>query len=441
MQDTERLTLKTKIGYALGDFGGSIPFQSVTLFIVFYFTDVFGLSAAAAGLIFALAKLWNAVCDPAIGSFSDRIQTRWGQKRPFLLFGAIPFGISFFLLVAAPQIEAKFVYALITFLLFSTAYSIVSVPYGAITASISSSPEERSGLTAWRMAFAILAILFVGGVTRPLVDSFSTPQEGFRFVGLLYGIMAAVFTLITFGTTFERSSVSTPGHLKLAERLRIVKKNVPFLLLNAAIIVHLAAITVIATLVNYYFKYNLQSEALTPVAFVALFIAAALALPLWLKVEKKIGRKLTFNMGMALLSLMLIPLLLIKNPNPFFVIAVMIVAGAGMSTIYVFPWSMVPSTIDYSEWNTGQRHEGLFYGFFYFSFKAAAALGGLLAGLGLDLVGYSASAGATGTLSDNTLTGIRILLTALPIVLMLAGIVFVHFYPIDETMEQEFHKS
>lgn len=104
MQNTERLTLKTKIGYALGDFGGSIPFQSVTLFIVFYFTDVFGLSAAAAGLIFAIAKLWNAVCDPAIGSFSDRLQTRWGQKRPFLLFGAVPFGISFFLLVAAPQI-------------------------------------------------------------------------------------------------------------------------------------------------------------------------------------------------------------------------------------------------------------------------------------------------------------------------------------------------
>lgn len=441
MQDTERLSLKTKIGYALGDFGGSIPFQSVTLFIVFYFTDVFGLSAAAAGLIFAIAKLWNAVCDPAIGSFSDRLQTRWGQKRPFLLFGAVPFGISFFLLVAAPQIEAKFAYALVTFLLFSTAYSIVSVPYGAITASISSSPEERSSLTAYRMAFAILAILFVGGATRPIVDAFDTPQEGFRFVGLLYGVMAAIFTIVTFATTYERSRVTIVEHLGFIERLRIVKSNVPFLLLNGAIIVHLAAITVVATIVNYYFKYNLRSEALTPVAFVGLFVAAALTLPLWLKLEKKIGRKATFNAGMALLSLMLVPLLLIENPNPYVVIAVMIVAGAGMSTIYVFPWSMVPSTIDYSEWKTGQRHEGLFYGFFYFSFKAAAALGGLLAGLGLDLAGYSASAGESGTLGDGTLTGIRILLTALPIALMMAGIAFVHFYPIDEAMERQFRDS
>jgi GPH family glycoside/pentoside/hexuronide:cation symporter len=230
-------------------------------------------------------------------------------------------------------------------------------------------------------------------------------------------------------------------HLGFIERLRIVKSNVPFLLLNGAIIVHLAAITVVATIVNYYFKYNLRSEALTPVAFVGLFVAAALTLPLWLKLEKKIGRKATFNAGMALLSLMLVPLILIENPNPYVVIAVMIVAGAGMSTIYVFPWSMVPSTIDYSEWKTGQRHEGLFYGFFYFSFKAAAALGGLLAGLGLDLAGYSASAGESGTLGDGTLTGIRILLTALPIALMMAGIAFVHFYPIDEAMERQFRHS
>jgi GPH family glycoside/pentoside/hexuronide:cation symporter len=435
----ETLTLKTKIGYAFGDFGGSIVFQSVTLFAVFYFTEVFGLAPAAAGVVFAIAKLWNAICDPAIGSFTDRVRTRWGQKRPFLLFGAIPLGVSFFLLFAAPPIESKFAYALVTFLLFSSAYSFVGVPYGAITASITSDPKERSKLTAYRMAFAILATLLVGGLTKPIVGAFASPQEGFRAVGIFYGVLAALFTWVTFFTTYERqaSTADTSGGIR--QGMKLLVSNKPFLLLSGSIIVHLAAITVIATLVNYYFKYNLQAEAFTPIAFVCMFVSAAAALPLWLKVDARVGKRKAFNAGMLLLCAALAGLCIFEKPAPWQVVPFMIVAGIGMSTIYIFPWSMIPSTVDYSEWKMGTRREGLLYGFFYFAFKASAALGGLVAGLGLDMVGYVASPEniQNSTQTAGALTGMRLLMTIIPIGLILVGVVLIHFYPIDTKMEGE----
>lgn len=437
MKPAETLSLGTKIGYAAGDFGSSIAFQAVTLYIVFYFTDIFGLTPAAAGAIFALAKLWNAVCDPAIGAVSDRISTRWGKKRPFLLFGALPLGLSFFLLVAAPHVDAKFAYALVTFLLFSSAYSFVGVPYGALTAVITRDPAERSSLTAYRMAFAIAALLVVGGVTKPLAAAFDTPAEGFRAVGIVFGALAALFTLVTFFTTREIESAE--GDYRQSgwrESLAVLRGNTPFLLLSSAIIVHLAAITVIATLVNYYFKYNLRAEAFTPVAFVCLFLSAALALPLWLKVDARIGKRRALNAGMLLLCVTLLLLFFQPSTRPAAVIPLMILAGIGMSTIYIFPWSMVPSTVDYTEWKTGRRREGLLYGFFYFAFKAAAALGGLIAGSGLDFVGYKAGS-SDAELSGSTLYGIRFLMTAVPIGLMLAGVALIHFYPIDPAMEKE----
>jgi GPH family glycoside/pentoside/hexuronide:cation symporter len=435
----ETLTLKTKIGYAFGDFGGNIVFQSVSLFVVFYFTEVFGLTAAAAGAIFAIAKLWNAICDPVIGALTDRVRTRWGQKRPFFLFGAIPLGLSFFLLMAAPAIEAKFGYALITFLFFSSAYSLVGVPYGALTASITSSPSERSKLTAYRMAFAIFATLLVGGLTKPIVGAFATPQEGFRAVGALYGIAVAICTWIAFATTYERQQSAAEKSGGMREAFSILIGNRPFLLLAGSIIVHFAAITVTATLVNYYFKYNLKAEAVTPVAFVCMFLSAAAALPMWLKVDARIGKAKAFNAGMLLLATALAGLFVFEKPSAWQVIPFMVMAGIGMSTIYIFPWSMIPSTVDYSEWKTGIRREGLLYGVFYFSFKASAALGGLIAGLGLDWAGYVASPEniQSSTQGPATLVGFRWLMTLVPIGLILIGVALIRLYPIDVAMEKE----
>ncbi len=199
----------------------------------------------------------------------------------------------------------------------------------------------------------------------------------------------------------------------------------------------------IATLVNYYFKYNLNAEAFTPVAFVCLFLSAAVALPVWLKVDARFGKRASFNAGMLLLCATLAGLYLFEKPAPWQVIPFMVVAGIGMSTIYIFPWAMVPTTIDFAQWKTGQRREGLFYGFFYFAFKASAALGGLVAGMGLDLAGYvpAPSSAEAVVQSDGTLYGIRFLMTIIPIALMLAGVLLIHFYPIDPGMEKEMLKD
>jgi Na+/melibiose symporter-like transporter len=257
-------------------------------------------------------------------------------------------------------------------------------------------------------------------------------------VGVLYGILAAAFTLVTFFTTFEKQAPEAEASSGFRATLGILFGNTPFLLLSGAVVVHLAAITVIATLVNYYFKYNLKAEAFTPVAFVCLFLSAAAALPLWLKVDARMGKRNSFNAGMLILCVTLGALYLFEKPAPWQVIPFMVVAGIGMSAIYIFPWAMVPSTVDYTEWKTGKRREGLLYGFFYFAFKVSAALGGLVAGLGLDLARYAPTPEniRNSTQADSTLDAMRFLMTIVPIGLMAIGIFLIHRYPIDAKMQE-----
>ena len=419
-----------KIGYALGDFGGSIVFQSVTLYIMYFFTDVFLISAAAAGSILFIAKFWNAICDPMMGVFSDATRTRWGRKRPFLLFGALPLGLSFFLLLASPPIESdmKFIYGLVMFLFFSTMYSATGVPYGALTANMTSDSVERSKLTAFRMTFAIFAILLIAGVTKPFVATFATEAQGFRSVGLIYGLLAAFFTIVTFLSVRERViKDEKKNEGGFAAGLKILTGNRPFLLLSFTVIFQLTAINLLASMVNYYFKYNLKSENMIPVAFLCLFLSTAAALPVWVIISKKIGNKLAFNLGMGLLSLVLLSFYVIPLSPP--VIAFLfVIAGIGMSTVYLHPWAMIPDTIDYSEWKTGFRREGLLYGFFYFAFKAAAALSGLIAGIGLSSFGYRPNMEQTGT----ALGGIQMLMTIVPVSMIVVGIAIMSFYPLSE---------
>jgi len=252
------LSLITKLGYAVGDFGANMVFQSVVLFLMFYLTDVFLIPAGVAGTIFLIAKIWDAVSDPMMGYISDRTKSRWGQKRPYLLFGALPLGICMMLLFYTPALEgsSKTMYALVMFLLVCTAYTVVNIPYGALTANLTLDTNERSRLTGYRMFFAILGTLFVAGATKPLVGLFDSSVEGWRFIGMLYGAIAAFFTLVTFATVKERIQHKDTDEYHLRDIATTLKVNKPFIFLSIGVFLHLCAIGVLASMVNYLLKYN-----------------------------------------------------------------------------------------------------------------------------------------------------------------------------------------
>ncbi|MEW6528188.1 MAG: MFS transporter [Spirochaetota bacterium] len=441
---SDSLSIKTKIGYGLGDFGANMVFQSVVLYLMFYLTDVFLITAAAAGTIFLIAKIWDAVSDPMMGYISDKTRSRWGQKRPYLLFGAVPLGLSMALLFYAPSLgdEAKTLYALVMFLLVCTAYTVVNIPYGALTANLTLDSNERSRLTGYRMFCAVIGTLFVAGATKPLAGLFHNPVDGWRFVGVLYGSIAAIFTLITFASVRERVQHSEAEEYRLKDIATTLSVNKPFIFLSIGVFMHLCAIGVLASMVNYLFKYNFNKEDFIPVAFLSMFATAAVAIPLWVFISNKLGKKHAFNMGMGLLAVILVVLYFAKQFNFAFFTVLFVAAGVSVSTVFFSPWAMIPDTVEYSQWKTGLRREGIIYGFFYFSQKLAAACAGFITGVGLTVCGYIQPKLIDNVLtaqiqSFDTLAGLKILTTLIPLALIVCGIVFISLYPIDEKMHKD----
>ena len=425
----EKLTALAKLGYGAGDFAANIVFQTVTLFLLYFFTDVFMLGASTAGVIFFIAKIWNAGCDPTMGFIADRTETRWGRNRPFLLFGAVPLGTAFFLLFASPELSpsARTAYALVAFLAFSTAYSVINIPYGALTANLTLDTNERSSLTGYRMAFAILGTLLAAGATKPIVSLFSDQTTGFRMIGLIFGGLCVIVNIITFASVRERVMPPREEGMSFIQDLKLVAKNSPFVILTVSTILQMMAINLLAAMINYYFKYNLQAESYIPAAFLCLFATAMVALPLWIYVSSKLSKKTALIFGMGLLGSVLIGLKFVPSGNITPVLVLFVIGGVGMSTQYLCPWSMIPDTVEYSQLKTGHRREGILYGFFNFAFKFSAAFSGIIAGFGLDLVRYVPNA----VQEDITLRGISMMMTVVPFCLIIAGIILISFYPID----------
>ncbi|MEI6055953.1 MAG: MFS transporter [Lentisphaerota bacterium] len=432
MHHSEKIPTKVKIAYSMGDFGANFFFQSVSIYLMYYFTDVFMITASAAGFIFLVSKIWDAVYDPVIGYLADHTNTRWGQKRPYLLFGAIPLGITLFLLYAAPQIDSysmRVVYATFTFIAVCTLYATVNVPYSAMTANLTLDFHERGSLTGFRMMGAILGTLIVATMTKPLVSLFSSEVTGFRSMGMIYGAAIAIFTLITFFCVKERVRTHAENsHGSLKDIFKIIKSNPPLIFLFFGIFFHYAAQFVFLACVAYFFKYCIKAEGFIPVAFFCLYVPAAIMLPILVQVSKRWGKKVMFNGGMGIFAIGVLLLFFVNSYNVFLLVVIYAIIGLGFSAIYQGPWSTIPDTVEYSEWKTGMRREGIIYGIFFFGMKLSAGVSAFAVGYILNFGGYVPEIQQT----ETSLFTIRFLTTLLPILCYIIGAIFIWIYPITQ---------
>jgi len=431
---TNRVGIGMKFGYGAGDFAFNLAYQTTALFLLYFFTDVFAIGAAAAGTIFLVSKLWDAVSDPMMGFISDHTNSRWGKKRPYILFGAIPLGLALYLLFASPDVpvDMRFIYGLVTFILFCTVITVLNVPYAALTASLTLDIKERSNITGYRTTFGLIGTLVAAGATKLVVAAFPDEVTGFRMMGIFYGLVIVVVMFTTFASVRERV-VHDEEKQPFMKNLSVIFINRPFLILAAATVMFMVAINMLAAVVNYYFKYNLNAEKMIPLAFLALFVTAVLFIPLFVYISNKKSKKFAFNLGMGFLALTLIALFFFGERDMSITIAIFIAAGIGMTTVFLSPWSMIPDTVEYSEWKTGLRREGILYGCFFFCFKLGSALAGFLAGLGLDIFGYVANIEQ----SESSLLGIRLMISLVPLIFVIAGMVLLSSYPIDEAFHRK----
>jgi GPH family glycoside/pentoside/hexuronide:cation symporter len=431
----DRLSTRIKLGYGVGDLSFNIAYQATALYLIFFFTDVFGIAAGVAGMIMFYSKIWDAVSDPMMGYICDHTKSRWGSKRPYILLGAIPLGVTFMLVFYSPSLGSenlKVIYGLVTFVLFCTAITIVNVPYGALTADMTLDSKERSVVTGYRMSFAIFGTLVAAGATLPLVGLLGNGDQvlGFRYTGIVYGILIMVVLFVTFFTVKERVAHPKEEVLSFMENLRVITSNKPFLILAAGTISHVTAVLTTAAVVNYYFKYNLKNEAMIPVAFMCLFVTAIAFMPLFVKLATKKSKKYAYNLGIGSFAVVLVLIFFFGEKNIYLTLFLFFLGAAGMAANWLSSWSMVPDTVEYSQWKTGLRREGLIYGAFMFCQKFPAALAAFIVGLVLSHVGYTANIEQT----EQSLMGIRLLLTLIPVGFIIIGIVFISLFPIDAEM-------
>ncbi|MEJ2127892.1 MAG: MFS transporter [Woeseiaceae bacterium] len=436
--DTAPLSFREKVGYGLGDMASNFYMGFFGLFLLYYYTDVFGISPAAAATMLLVTKIVDAISDPAMGLIADRTSTRWGKFRPYLFFVAIPYAILGYLLFLGPELSAtgKLIYAYVTYTLVMLAYTAINVPYSALLAVISPVADERTKATQFRFVFASLGTLSVGAFTTQLVDYLGGGDEvlGFRLTIVLFAVLSVLIFWITFATTRERVRPA-PHSSSVRQDLSVLLGNVSWIVLvGPGILVVVGLVARFASIV-FYTKYYMLDEGLlvffifnktallTSCGLIGQLVGALLTPMLAARFEKH-----HLVIGMNLLHAVLLGLCFITPPEQFGLVVVLHSFGIlTFGVIITLLFSMYTDCAEYGEWSTGKNTAGLTVSASMFSLKFGSAVGGALPGFILAWFGFVANEVQT----ELSITGIRLMFSILPAVFFLAGGLLMFFYRID----------
>lgn len=430
---SERLSRRTKILYGLGDIGFSLTLTIIGAYFAIFLTDVVGVSPSIAAIAIFIGRSWDYINDPLIGHLSDRARTRWGRRRPFLLFGALPFALAYILMWTRPPFESHLalaVYYAIVYVIFDAAATFVYMPYFALTPELTSNYDERTALTSYRMFFSILGSLIAFTVPLAIIGTFR-PENTSRvlLMGTIFGFVSAVPLLIVFFSTRERTEYIELEQPRLIDSLRAAVKNRPFVFGAVIFLITWVSIDILQATLLYFIKYVLQREAESDAIMATIFITAILALPLWEWASRRLNKRLAYSAGVAFWAVVQLILISVSASVPLQVVFVLcILAGIGVSAAHVLPWSILPDAIEWDEYHTGVRHEGMFYSLVTLAQKIASSLAIPLALLILDITGYIPNAVQQ---PAKALLGIRLVIGPLPAILLTIGIIFAIAYPLN----------
>ena len=447
----DKVTLKEKVGYGLGDAASSMFWKLFGMYLLFFYTDIFGIEAGLVGTMFLVTRVWDSLFDPVVGVLGDRTETRWGKFRPYLLWIAIPFGIFGVLTFTTPDFSTtgKIVYAYVTYSLMMMIYSLINVPYASLLGVMSSDPKERTALSSYRMIFAFLGSILALVLIEPLVNLFSNEGEnltfGWSMSALVFAIIAVIFFLCTFLWTKERVKPIKETSNSLKDDVFDLLRNNPWWILLGAGIAALIFNSIRDGAAVYYFKYY----AVAPDTFDLGIIGSALSLTtIYLvlgqaanivgilfvtPVSNRIGKKKTYLFAMLLAMVFSIFFYFIDRTNIALMLVLQVLISACAGSIFPLLWSMYADIADYSEWKTGRRATGLIFSSSSMSQKFGWSIGGALTGWLLALFGFQANVEQTPEAQE----GIRLMLSFLPAVGTVLSVVFIYFYPLTEKKLKE----
>ena len=408
---------------------------------MFFYTDIFGIPAAAAGTMLVVSRFWDAVNDPLMGIIADRTNTRWGKFRPYLIWISGPLAVIgvFTFLTPDFSVTGKIIYAYITYTLIMMAYTAINIPYSALMGVLSPNTIERTSVSTYRFVLAFVGAFLVQGLTLPLVNFFGKGDQavGFPFTMGFFGILAGLMFYITFKTTRERVQPPPLQKSSLKNDLKDLRRNKPWMILLIMGVFSLGYAILRGGTIIYYFKYYLENTALTSLFMVLGTVAVIAGVACTQFFARRIGKKKLYIIVMTMASLLTMLFYFIPRENITLIFAVHMLISFAMGPQAPLLWAMYADTADYSQWKNGRRATGLVFSAATFAQKFGIALGGGLLGWLLAYFGFIANVPQT----PETLNGIILMMSFIPAIGSMIAAIAAFFYPLDDTTMQKIEKD
>jgi GPH family glycoside/pentoside/hexuronide:cation symporter len=428
-----KLSPRKKLMYGAGDIGFSLTSTILGVYFLFFMIEVVGLRPAVAAIPIGIGKIWDFINDPIFGYISDRTRTRWGRRRPYLLFGALPLALTFTMLWYRPPLEgtvALVAYYSLAYIIFEASATMLYMPYFALTPELTSDYDERTSLTSYRMFFSILGSLLAFTVPLIIVGSFR-PENASKvlLMGGIFGLVSALPMWITFFGTEEREDYSDLEKPTLWESLKSVWANIPFRYGLGIFLATWISVDILQSSLLFYVRYVVQREPQNDLIMATIFVIAMFALPIWNWVSKRWSKRYAYIIGIAFWAVVQLVLILMTPSTPLAMILFLCaLAGIGVAAAHVLPWAILPDAIEWYEYQTGERHEGMFYSVTTLARKVTSALSVTFIGPILELTGYQPNVLQQ---SPEAVLGIKLVIGPIPAVLLGLGILIAFRYPLE----------
>jgi GPH family glycoside/pentoside/hexuronide:cation symporter len=450
-----RLPLRLVAGWGLGTLAGGILFNTTGVLLLRYLTDYIGLAAGLAGLLIASSKVYDALTDPVMGWISDNTRSRFGRRRPWLLVGGVLCALALVALFNVPTGlagGARVAWVMAVLLFYATAYTVLTVPYMAMPAEMTTDYQERARLMSWRVGFAGVAQVTAGYAAPMLVLAYGDGSRGHGLMSATLAVAVLASGLACFALTRSAhatgpavaaagpagaaSGAAAPrAPLALGEQLRAVAGNRPFVLLILSKFALLLSVASFGATFAYFVVHVLQATYALLGTFAVVSTAAMLgSLPVWVQVIRRVDKRRAFMLAAVAYALLAMSWLLAGPGEPT---ATLLLRGAAMGVLgcgtLLAGQSLLPDAIEYDYLRHGERREALFAGFYTMAEKFASALGVAVTGLFLGAMGYvSSSGGAMVRQPDSALFAISIAVGAIPAAMLLASAALIFYYDLGE---------
>ncbi len=454
---TQKIPVREKLGYSLGDSAANFIFQTMIIFQLNFYTDTFGITAAAAGTLLLVARVWDAIFDPMMGAIADRTNTRWGKFRPWILWTALPFGIMAFLTFSTPGFSGtgKLVYAYLTYIVLMMVYSANNLPYSALSGVMTGDMVERTSLSSYRFVFAMLAQFVVQGLALPMVAYFGKGDTatGYKFTMGIFSILAVIFFLVTFTSTKERIKPPPQQKTSIRQDLADLFRNGPWIAMFFVTLLVFIHLSMRGGILLYFFKYYLNEDGmlrllenvglagrladrdLAGTAFSLFNVCGTTAMIIGIlfskMLAKRFGKRDVYIGGLAGSTFVVIFFITLGPGAIVLTFVLQILYGLIYGVTIPLLWAMMADVADYSEWKNHRRATAIVFSAVVFGLKAGLGFGGAIGGYLLSLFGYVPNVEQTA----RAILGIRMTISIFPAIAFIGALVALAYYRINKKME------